>query len=315
MQLRPRWTVPTLLLVTFGACNSVDGGATRSQTWSVVSVPAKDGFTIVRGSGSTDTWMAAADSIWRWDGQNWNAFPGPNGGGARGLWVNTPNDVWVGLGQKFAYHWTSGGWTSVSLGDNRTAMALWGSGSSDVWTSDCGAGYLGHYDGTGWTHLGSIDNGRAIWGTNSGDVWMIEGNCIPSSSGPSSLIHWNGISGGYIAGKQTQFMSARTLQAIWGSGTSDIWAVGDSGTIVHYDGRAWAPLIQSPVTVTLHGVWGTAANDVWAVGDSGVILHFDASGWSKAASPTTRTLRSVWGDPSGGVWAVGDTGTVLHLAH
>ena len=68
---------------------------------------------------------------------------------------------------------------------------------------------------------------------------------------------------------------------MWGNGASELWAVGDSGAIVHYNGSAWSLIPNSPTTATLHGVWGTAANDVWAVGDSGLILHFDGSEWSK----------------------------------
>src|SRR5947207_14074353 len=106
---------------------------------------------------------------------------------------------------------------------------------------------------------------------------MIESfNCDPL---PSVIRHWRGIGG--LNGAQTQLPSSHPLQAIWGSGASEIWAVGDSGAIVHYDGSAWSLIPNSPTTATLHGVWGAAANDVWAVGDSGLILHFDGSGWSK----------------------------------
>src|SRR5580698_8942367 len=30
-------------------------------------------------------------------------------------------------------------------------------------------------------------------------------------------------------------------RGIWGSGPDDIWAVGDKGTIAHFDGHAWSP--------------------------------------------------------------------------
>jgi hypothetical protein len=319
-RLRLRLLVAALCLWT--GCSSIDGSVAKPGTWSIVSVPTTKGLTSVRGSGPTDVWILG-DTILRWDGQKWNSVPdsvvgyaaGPVVGGYA-LWVNAPDDVWVGAGLKAADHWTgTAPWTAASLSDNRGARALWGSGPTDVWTSDCGAGYLGHWDGTGWSHLESIDNGRAIWGSGTGSVWMIEGSCDFSSvsSGPSTIVHWNGISGGYVAGKDTQFVSSHNLQAIWGSGTSAIWAVGDSGAIVHYDGRAWSQSASSPTTLSLHGVWGTAAHDVWAVGDSGVIVHFDGSGWSRGVTLTTRTLHAVWGDPSGDVWAVGDTGTVLHL--
>ena len=301
-----------LLPIGFGACNSggMVGSVDRSGTWSVVSVPTTDGLTNVRGSNSTNVWVAGDTTILRWDGHTWNRAPDPlPSTPAAGLWVNSSSDVWLGAGQKFAYHWMGSAWTSTSLNDNRTASAIWGSGPTDVWASDCASRYLGHYDGSVWTHLNSTDNGVAVWGAGTTDVWMIETfNC---DTVPSVIRHWNGIGG--LNGAKTQFTSLHPLHAIWGSGTSDIWAVGDSGTIVHYDRNGWSQALTSPIRVRLHGIWGTAANDVWAVGEGGAILHFDGSHWSQSVSPTARILRSAWGSSSGNVWAVGDSGTVLHL--
>jgi len=309
--------VLALCPIGFGACNSggMVGSVGRPGTWAVVSVPTTEGLTIVRGSGSTDVWLAGDTTILRWDGQHWNSLPnpwGPPGASATGLWVNAPSDVWLGAGQPYAYHWTGTAWTTTRLNDNRRAWAIWGNATNDVWAADCSVGYLGHYDGTGWNHLNSQDGGPAIWGSGTSDVWLIDllGWNSACDSAPSVIIHWQGATS---VPRDTQFTFAHALQAMWGNGTSELWAVGDSGAIVHYNGRAWSLIPNSPTTATLHGVWGTAANDVWAVGDSGLILHFDGSEWSKSVTPTTRTLRSAWGSLSGEVWAVGDSGTVLRF--
>ena len=62
----------------------------------------------------------------------------------------------------------------------------------------------------------------------------------------------------------------------------------------------------------LYGVWGTAANDVWAVGQGGTILHWDGARWSTIPSGTTETLRSIWGSSPTDIWAVGERGTAVH---
>ena len=62
------------------------------------------------------------------------------------------------------------------------------------------------------------------------------------------------------------------LHATWGSGASDVWEVGDLGTILHWDGSAWTR-VSSGTTSTLSGVWVSEASDVWAVGGSGTILE------------------------------------------
>jgi hypothetical protein len=50
------------------------------------------------------------------------------------------------------------------------------------------------------------------------------------------------------------------LGAIWGSGASDVWAVGGLGTILHWDGSAWTS-VSSGTTNGLSGVWGSGASD------------------------------------------------------
>jgi hypothetical protein len=65
-------------------------------------------------------------------------------------------------------------------------------------------------------------------------------------------------------------------------------------------------------TYPLHSVWGTSASDVWAVGNAGTILHYDGTSWSSVSSGTLQAMNSVWGTSSSNVWAVGQSGTILH---
>lgn len=95
-----------------------------------------------------------------------------------------------------------------------------------------------------------------------------------------------------------------TLNGVWGSRTNDVWAVGDSGTIVHWNGTAWS-LVASGTPYNLYGVWGAGANDVWAVGASGTILRWNGTAWSSVQSPTTNRLTAIWRRDDNDVWAVG----------
>jgi hypothetical protein len=101
------------------------------------------------------------------------------------------------------------------------------------------------------------------------------------------------------------------LQGVWGSCASDVFAVGDTGTILHYDGSAWSAM-DSGTTNQLNDVWGTSASDVFAIGRDGLIVHCDGYAWSAMGSGTTNQLNDVWGSSSSDVFAVGDTGTILH---
>ncbi len=103
-----------------------------------------------------------------------------------------------------------------------------------------------------------------------------------------------------------------TLCGIWGSGPGDVFAVGENGTILHYDGAVWSPM-DSGVSGILYGVWGSSSMDVFAVGETGVIRHYDGSGWTQMASGTNRQLQGVWGTDNANVYAVGYGGTILHF--
>lgn len=104
---------------------------------------------------------------------------------------------------------------------------------------------------------------------------------------------------------------------VWGTSRTDVWLVGSSGTIVHYDGTAW---VQEPTDtqVALRAVHGLARTDagveVYAVGDEGVTLTRGADGaWTTDASTTTEDLRDLVGrdGPDAELWAVGANGTIL----
>lgn len=50
-----------------------------------------------------------------------------------------------------------------------------------------------------------------------------------------------------------------------------MWAAGDGGTLLHFDGSKWVP-VQSGTSAALRGIWGSGADNIVAVGD-GTILR------------------------------------------
>ena len=92
----------------------------------------------------------------------------------------------------------------------------------------------------------------------------------------------------------------------------DGWAVGSGGTILRWDGSAWMEVLNRPTSYPLYSVTMLSATDGWAVGSTGHILHWDGSVWSLSQSPTSETLRAVSMVSSTNGWAVGSNGTILH---
>jgi hypothetical protein len=159
---------------------------------------------------------------------------------------------------------------------------------------------------------------------NSGDpsVAIVDDTGLVTASGPGvSMIRATGPGGVFgeatvsvdlgVVWTSMESGTSTHLRAIWGSSDSDIFAVGDEGTILHFDGSTWSPM-ASGTTDTFRDIWGTSSSDVFAVGESGRIVHFDGQTWTTTSSGTIAYLWGVWGTSSDNVYAVGYNGTILN---
>jgi hypothetical protein len=77
------------------------------------------------------------------------------------------------------------------------------------------------------------------------------------------------------------------------------------------DGWCWG--YPRPQGARLNRLWGTAPTDLWAVGEGGTIIGFDGKTWSRAPSGTTDTLVALAGRARGDAWAIGRERTLLRL--
>lgn len=75
---------------------------------------------------------------------------------------------------------------------------------------------------------------------------------------------------------QSSPAGAINLNGMWGMSDSAIYAVGDSRTILYWDGSVWTqvPLPASLPSRRLNAIWGTGPNNIYAVGNNGTILHY-----------------------------------------
>jgi len=94
------------------------------------------------------------------------------------------------------------------------------------------------------------------------------------------------------------------LQSIWGSSATDVWALGDHSTLLHFDGSSWKAHATDGVVWGAGGgtLWGSGPNDVWAAVTSraGDALHWDGTSWKSTA---TGTFDVIGGTAANDVWA------------
>jgi hypothetical protein len=134
-------------------------------------------------------------------------------------------------------------------------------------------------------------------------------------SAQAAIVRYNGLVWA------TQFSpTAADLNDIWGASGTQLFAVGEGGTVLvtSNGGASWTSMASGTAN-DLNGVWGTADNDILAVGEGGTILHYDGvddnadgSLWDSMDSGTSAALNDIWGSASDNVvYAAGGGGTIL----
>ncbi len=189
-------------------------------------------------------------------------------------------------------------------------MSVWAVSATDVWAvgADTGAGPEVHrFDGTAWRR---DDTGL------SGDLWWVYG----FAGGPVFV----GGEGGLIArydGEGFEVMTTpgtETVFGIWGSGPTDMWAVGGnlggaSGAFAwRLDGDEWVEAEGFPAelasTDAVWKVFGRSPTDVWLVGTNGLVFRHDGTEFTREDAGVSTALFTVHGT-SDTLMAVGGFGT------
>lgn len=208
------------------------------------------------------------------------------------------------------------------------------------------------YDGTGWTQqpLTGVAVPRAIEVTAPGDAWMIRdpGTSLPHlerfvggqwqtvagtpagdyadlwSLGPDALyvatrdvgvLLWNGSTW------QTLGTITGVLETIDGISASDLWVARADGTLEHWDGQAWAPVV---VDIDVKHISPLPGGQLWAVGPSTTttgassIGFWDGVQWTIDVDPAIdpgagRVFTAIVAHAANDVWVAGPRGEARHF--
>jgi hypothetical protein len=93
------------------------------------------------------------------------------------------------------------------------------------------------------------------------------------------------------------------INAVWGISPTSIYAVGNDGWILHFDGIQWTKMFIDSGS-SFRAVWGSSDQDVWAVGSSGKVFWFDGKTWHEVPGSVNGTLVDVHGG-GGNVFIIG----------
>ncbi|WP_420126241.1 WD40/YVTN/BNR-like repeat-containing protein [Longimicrobium sp.] len=205
-------------------------------------------------------------------------------------------------------------WNTMTTGTDQGNRGIWGTSASNVYA----ANYTGllRWNGTAWAYVPELQwrTLHDVWGSSASDVWAVgeKGEMVRWNGTAWTLHRYDGTSvtqqplGNFDTPAQSY-----ALRGVWGSSATNVFAVGDGGVVLRYDGTTWTRMTTG-TTAQLNRVWGSSATNVYAVTSTGRLLRYNGTAWSFVAGvQAPGALWSVWGSSASNVYAVGDGGIVF----
>jgi len=277
----------------WGAGGSWTTKATPDNAVTLYSVQVLSNTATPLGGYAVGGKAGPVGVVFSWDGATWISYTGAlPAANLRSISMISPTDAWA---------------VGDAIGTNPVAIRL----SGTTWGGPMSLSALG---------IRNLYSVVAIDANNAFAVGSL------STVGASDIIKFTAPSWTPVPSPAT--VDLWSVCRVSGStpGSSDIWSVGNWGTILWNTAGTWR-VLTSPVGAgdlrvpppalppNLNSVHFTAPSDGWAVGNNGTIIKYDGIGWSTySTSPlVSNNLTSVYTiSPSDG-YAVGQHGTILRL--
>jgi len=178
--------------------------------------------------------------------------------------------------------------------------------SNGVWVQPYNAV---HWNGQEWELRrvmwdNSVSRLTCVFAFSSDDVWF----------GVTNLIHWNGDEFVKNWNPVLNDFADKTVNAIWGTSSSDLYIVGNEGKIAHYDSSGWEK-IESGTELDIQDIYGIEENGEEiiacavtniATAGNGEILLFRNGRKQTIFWPSGLRINSIWYKTERQMFACGD---------
>ena len=256
------------------------------------------------GVSPTEVWLAEEDRFHSWNGADWTRTYVDGAGTFKGMWGTASDDIIaVGLGGGFAneariFRYGGSSWSDIT--PSGPPAALWDIDGADGLVLAVGEG------GTILRRTGSTTFAAETSGV-SDDLYGVAvlDATRAYAAGNGVVLTFDG------SEWSTLDTGAEVWRDIWVAPTGEVLVIGDDGKAARYDG-GWEQL-DSGTSLNLEALWGTAADDIFAVGEAGTVLHYDGAAMAPVRTTFTEDFTAIWGQLGGDVFLLGwDSFQVLH---
>jgi photosystem II stability/assembly factor-like uncharacterized protein len=224
-------------------------------------------------------------AIMHYDGSDWQKMDTPNRMPLWGIWGTDSNNIYAVGGNGVILYYDGVHWSTMNSGTRQWLYDIWGTDLNTIYA--VGAGVILKYDGSNWTHMMIGDEYKTfftIYGNHENDVY--------AAGDFKRIYHYNGVGWTEIkAVDSDQIWGIFTSGThIFAAGT----LINGHSVVYHYNGLKWTDT-QLSVNSDLWGLWGSSENDVYCVGDSGTIVSYDGHNWNEHSVDENIRLRGIHG--------------------
>lgn len=242
----------------------VSPGTSETALAELVAAAPDDAFTVQFGQSK----------LLHWDGATWTVEADVTD--AYGVAVSPTGTVfasssWAGLWQRNA----DGLWTNHM---NAKGGRVWALADDDVWVADAGFGRVTRWRSpTDATELliGDVKFFlNDIWVASPSSVFVVGYDTSPGSPPyPAAVRHYNGASWSAMPAPA----GVDSLRRVTGTSATNVYAVGESGGLIRYDGVGWQ-IVALPDGSLASDVWISQQDELFVASTSG--LHrYDGVAW------------------------------------
>lgn len=298
-------------LCGFGAVFHHDGGGWQPPVIAPPSIPVFDhaGVAVT----ASNVWFGGATTLVAYDVKAPTSPPYVQSStpGLTALWANDNDVLWIANGTAVsAVAAAPPAGTSMS----HPAIAAWGTGDHVFFLSETTVAHFdgATWSEEVLPTTTTTPRMRAISGSSPDDVWAVGGDFTPQIFHRSSGA-WTSVPSPTVSGGVTAVFSVAPADA-WSAVAIPNGDIPES-RLAHWDGTSWSTFGPPIPLAQILSIWGADPFDIWAVGTSGTVLHYDGQRWTPIGVPTFDDLVAVDGSSRDYVWAVGKNGVRLQLTH
>ena len=101
------------------------------------------------------------------------------------------------------------------------------------------------------------------------------------------------------------------LHAVWVESPESAWVVGDGGTVLRWDGKAWLPIALASRKRELSTVWGCLEDGLW-IGGRRTLIQYESGTGGSTLTHTDFAVVAIWGSGPDDIWYLAAERQVVH---